>query len=287
MATNSAEAAAEILGTYFSNVKIVKDPASKKAESGDKDGEDTQEELFEKKVCNCLSCGRIFDLRKAATLPHVAAFIASGGVCSCGTMVNTRKQRPMLALADTDEEKMRRAIAFKDRLLEYDRTSAKRTAVVDDQGFMPEVDGNTWLTEEEKTAIKERLRLEEAAREAKKKSTRITIDLLGRRVIEAEEDEIQLPGTSAAAEGQELTDGVSTPEAAASFLDMHIAPATTFDGGKSAPLTFLPTKKGVGKGDQAGDSGGGRRKQTVGAAARRLAQPRVQDAHEEFDMLLQ
>ncbi len=41
-----------------------------------------------------------------------------------------------------------KAIAFKNRLVDYDRNSAKRTTVIDDQSDYFEVDSNAWLTEE-------------------------------------------------------------------------------------------------------------------------------------------
>ena len=40
------------------------------------------------------------------------------------------------------------AIAFKDRLVEYDRDAAKRTSVIDDQSDYFEIDTNSWLTDE-------------------------------------------------------------------------------------------------------------------------------------------
>jgi hypothetical protein len=40
------------------------------------------------------------------------------------------------------------AVAFKDRLLEYDRHSVKRTSVIDDQSDYFEIDTNAWLTDE-------------------------------------------------------------------------------------------------------------------------------------------
>jgi hypothetical protein len=40
------------------------------------------------------------------------------------------------------------AVAFKDRLVEYDRNSAKRTTVIDDQSDYFEIDANAWLTDE-------------------------------------------------------------------------------------------------------------------------------------------
>jgi hypothetical protein len=40
------------------------------------------------------------------------------------------------------------AIAFKDRLVEYDRQSEKRTTVIDDQSDFFEIETNAWLSDE-------------------------------------------------------------------------------------------------------------------------------------------
>jgi hypothetical protein len=41
-----------------------------------------------------------------------------------------------------------KAVAFKDRLVEYDRHAQKRTTVIDDQSDFFEIETNAWLTEE-------------------------------------------------------------------------------------------------------------------------------------------
>jgi hypothetical protein len=41
-----------------------------------------------------------------------------------------------------------RAIAFKDRLVEYDRHAQQRTTVIDDQSDFFEIETNAWLSEE-------------------------------------------------------------------------------------------------------------------------------------------
>ena len=51
------------------------------------------------------------------------------------------------AVAPADEATLK-AIAFKDRLVEYDRDAAKRTSVIDDQSDYFEIDTNSWLTDE-------------------------------------------------------------------------------------------------------------------------------------------
>jgi len=76
------------------------------------------------------------------------------------------------------ETRQKEAQAVKDRLLEYDRTSVRRTKVIDDQSdyFAAE---NPWLSEEEKVYIQKK---QEAYRDAKnrlKRKTKVTIDFAG------------------------------------------------------------------------------------------------------------
>lgn len=49
-----------------------------------------------------------------------------------------------------------RALERKDRLLEYDRTAAKRTTVIDDMTDYYSADTNQWLTDEERRRLKQR-----------------------------------------------------------------------------------------------------------------------------------
>ena len=50
---------------------------------------------------------------------------------------------------------METATEFKDRLVEYDRESARRTRVVDDQSDFYELDSNAWLSTEVRSLIAE------------------------------------------------------------------------------------------------------------------------------------
>lgn len=47
-----------------------------------------------------------------------------------------------------DESKEADAVAFKNRLVGYDRNAAQRTKVIDDQSDYFEIDSNTWLSRE-------------------------------------------------------------------------------------------------------------------------------------------
>lgn len=80
----------------------------------------------------------------------------SGGICDfCGAQVNIFNDRDFDAdnrgkepeTSSAKEEGTKKAMAFKDRLIEYDRNSAQRTAVLDDQSDYFEIETNVWLEE--------------------------------------------------------------------------------------------------------------------------------------------
>ena len=104
------------------------------------------------------------------------------------TLGNTKEAQKLIAKYNrmeaqqkVIETRQKEAQATKDRLLEYDRTSARRTKVIDDQSdyFAPE---NQWLSDEEKNHMQKK---QEEYREAKNRLQRkmkVTIDFAGKRV---------------------------------------------------------------------------------------------------------
>ncbi|OUS42545.1 activating signal cointegrator 1 [Ostreococcus tauri] len=183
-----------------------------------------------KSCVNCLACGKVYDVREkdGVTSRSASAFLESGGKCEhCGEYVEvtladgtTRfrgggetcaqredaevraKMGEMSLDEDAEAERERAAaVAAKDRLVHFDKTSAKRTTVIDDQSEWYDIDGNAWLDEDERAELKRQAReVAEAAEEAKRKArTTWTLDLVGRKVVvppsadaldeEAEDDE--------------------------------------------------------------------------------------------------
>ncbi|KAF5734692.1 activating signal cointegrator 1 [Tripterygium wilfordii] len=131
-------------------------------------------------VSNCLSCGKIVCEQEGE------------GPCSfCGVLVlregstyaGLEDGLPLLSDAEVAAE------AYAKRLVEYDRNSAARTTVIDDQSDYYEIEGNGWLSPEERELLKKkREEIEEAAR-AKRSKVVVTFDLFGRKVL-LNEDEI-------------------------------------------------------------------------------------------------
>ena len=139
-----------------------------------------------KLVANCLSCGRI-----------VCSQEGEGPCLYCGVIVTRDKEVRYQALL----EKVRvnsqgqgnlvveNAMKEKERLVEYDRSSAKQTAIIDDQSDFFEIDANIWLSAEEKAFLKQREEEIEEQKRDEAKKVYITFDLLGRKIVSAEEKE--------------------------------------------------------------------------------------------------
>ncbi|CAF2952255.1 unnamed protein product [Rotaria sp. Silwood2] len=159
-----------------------------------------------KLISNCLKCGRI-----------VCEQEGSGPCFFCGNLVCTRDERQLI-ISGTQEGKqleqqllsrqfrehesqnisnrtdessqfslndIANAIAFKDRLIEFDRTSAQRTQVIDDASDYFN-SNDKWLSKQQRIKLD---KLKSQMNEKKNtKNQKITIDFAGRRVYnEAEQ----------------------------------------------------------------------------------------------------
>ena len=141
-------------------------------------------------VANCLSCGRV-----------VCAQEGEGPCLYCGCLVTRDREVRYAALLERQREnegssvgdgggaatreKVERAIGEKERLVGYDRESARQTAIIDDQSDFFEIDENIWLSQEEKAFLAKR-REEQEEREAEDaKRVYVTFDLIGRKVVSA------------------------------------------------------------------------------------------------------
>jgi hypothetical protein len=165
-----------------------------------------------RKVVNCLKCGKVYDSRHPSA--DVMAFLGAKGTCTyCGHRVHLTftdgstnedsesvddQVRPKqedrtrddnaAASSQSQAQAQAQAEALRQRLVEYDRHSAKRTAVIDDQSDYFAIDSNAWLSDEERALLRRRHAEEEAAQEQRRKRLVVTVDLLGRRVL-VERDE--------------------------------------------------------------------------------------------------
>lgn len=146
-----------------------------------------------KLINNCLHCGRIVCEQEGSG----PCLFCSNLVCSREerNILNSRsKQSDLLLQKLYDKERpvdsgLDQAIAQRDKLLEYDKTSEKRTTVIDDESDYYSVN-SVWLSPEERDKLRQK---EDEMRARKHKSARYkryTIDFAGRQVLEVQDDEI-------------------------------------------------------------------------------------------------
>lgn len=160
-------------------------------------------------ITNCTLCGKI------------ACVVEGGFGCSfCGSVLpvtgreprgvggggsNIAQSEPNGGGVAPQSAALKEALARKDKLLLFDRTSASRTRVLDDQGDY--FTSHNWLSqkEREKGEAEEKARRDEAAlQRGARRQVKLSIDIMGRRVVEAQGGEgghVEGNQEAAAAEG--------------------------------------------------------------------------------------
>lgn len=137
-----------------------------------------------KLVNNCIKCGRI-----------VCEQEGSGPCLFCGNLVCSDEEQRLIESSTRKGDNLKRslseqsrpkgweeALATRNRLLEYDRSSEKRTTIIDDESdYFKEA--SVWLSDAERKKLK---KLEDEIRERKHGSRlnrKVTIDFAGRQVV--------------------------------------------------------------------------------------------------------
>ncbi|NXV76422.1 TRIP4 protein, partial [Atlantisia rogersi] len=159
-----------------------------------------------KLVNNCLVCGRI-----------VCEQEGSGPCLFCGALVCTKEEQDILQRDSNKSQKLLKklmagaessgnldagskdllprqearlkaglemALKHKDKLLEFDRTSVRRTQVIDDESDYFATDSNQWLSKQEREALQKREQELRELRHASRLTKKITIDFAGRQILE-------------------------------------------------------------------------------------------------------
>eukprot|EP01018_Ginkgo_biloba_P014945 Gb_02218 [translate_table: standard] len=133
-----------------------------------------------KLVNNCLSCGKIVCEQEGE------------GPCSfCGAEVWGNDHHPTHFRGSSGgiSEGEVTANMLKNKLLAYDRSGHLQTTVIDDQSGCFDIDGNAWMSHEEKIKL-QRKELEEAEK-VHQNRTVLLLDLAGGKVSVALEDDAQ------------------------------------------------------------------------------------------------
>lgn len=160
-------------------------------------------------VCNCLSCGKVYDCRRSATTTvlnrhsgDIATFLSSGGICQvCGTLVERAARE--LGVVDGDDEvrigggeddgqlltrEEEAAYVLRDTLVAFDREAAARTTVIDDQNEYYDIEANAWLSDDEREEMMAKIKSDMSMSQVGQGMT-VTFDMLGRRCIVVEDGE--------------------------------------------------------------------------------------------------
>lgn len=90
-------------------------------------------------VSNCLSCGKIVCEQEGEGPCNFCGALVLG---ESSSYAGLEESLPPLSDAEAAAE------AYAKRLVDYDRNSAARTTVIDDQSDYYEIDGNSWLSKE-------------------------------------------------------------------------------------------------------------------------------------------
>ncbi|NXM10552.1 TRIP4 protein, partial [Ploceus nigricollis] len=159
-----------------------------------------------KLINNCLECGRI-----------VCEQEGSGPCLFCGALVCTKEEQDILQRDSNKSQKLLKklmagaessgnldaiskgllpqqearlksglemAVKHKDKLLEFDRTSVRRTQVIDDESDYFATDSNQWLSKQERETLQKREQELRELRHASRLAKKITIDFAGRQILE-------------------------------------------------------------------------------------------------------
>ncbi|XP_077554908.1 activating signal cointegrator 1 [Haemaphysalis longicornis] len=138
-------------------------------------------------INNCIRCGRI-----------VCRQEGSGPCFTCNNLVCTNEEMEILShdskkshqlrsklMNPAADENLAKAIEHKNRLLEYNRTSERRTRVIDDNSDYYSSD-NKWLTPEQRELIRKKEEELRAEQHASRRQQKVTLDFAGRQVVKEE-----------------------------------------------------------------------------------------------------
>lgn len=165
-------------------------------------------------VNNCTECGRIVCMQEG-----------SGPCFFCGALVCTKEEQEILARNSKKSQKLyqklltqaiesdtgaetetsaadkglQKAIAHKNRLIEYDKSGVRRTKVIDDECDYFASDINRWLSQKERDALRKKEDELREKRHGSRREMKVTLDFAGRKVIDESEPEVDYSDNSDAA----------------------------------------------------------------------------------------
>ena len=136
-------------------------------------------------INNCIKCGRV-----------VCQQEGSGPCLFCGHLVCTKEEQEVLNRGSRKSDKLMekllksteaqsKAELHKNTLLEYDKTSEKRTKVIDDESDYFATDTDKWQSTEQRKKLKEREKEIWEQKHGSRLNKKYTFDFAGKTVVEA------------------------------------------------------------------------------------------------------
>ena len=134
-------------------------------------------------INNCIKCGRI-----------VCKQEGSGPCLFCGNLVCTKDEQEVLNRGSRKSDQLMKKLLnteakskaelHKNTLLEYDKTSEKRTHVIDDESDYFATDSDKWLSKDQRKQLKEREKEIWEQKHGSRLNKKYTFDFAGKTIVE-------------------------------------------------------------------------------------------------------
>lgn len=145
-------------------------------------------------INNCIECGRIVCQQEGSgpclTCGALVCTPEEQEILNRGSKKSTKLQEKLLNLPKPEEEsQLAKAIAHKNKLLDFNQTSALRTKIVDDDidyFSIDKIKDNKWISQDQKKVLLKKAENLKNKQDAAKSNRVIGIDFINRKIIDAD-----------------------------------------------------------------------------------------------------
>ncbi|XP_045150891.1 activating signal cointegrator 1 [Echinops telfairi] len=134
----------------------------------------------------CLFCGSLTYFLISFCVVMKGALLAQSDWMENSGKVDLSPKDLLLYQESQIKSGLEKAVKHKEKLLEFDRNSVRRTQVIDDESDYFASDSNQWLSKLEREALQKREGELRELRHASRLSKKVTIDFAGRKILEEE-----------------------------------------------------------------------------------------------------
>eukprot|EP00043_Microstomoeca_roanoka_P014564 m.144588 g.144588 ORF g.144588 m.144588 type:complete len:614 (-) comp16045_c2_seq1:107-1948(-) len=161
------------------------------------------------------------------------------------------RQSALFCGSEQVTDSLARALARKDMLLDFDRNSAKRTRVIDDEADYFSTDSNKWLSRKQRDELQQKEEELRQQRHDARRNRMLTIDFAGRRIVDTGPQVVDV--YALAREQQEHEDNRQADTAA--FNSQALAENPMLSGGMERPIFVSEKSKPKKKPSEAAANG--------------------------------